>query len=63
MVAKGEGVGEGMEWEVGVSRCKLLYREWIHNRVLLQSTGNFIQYPAVNHNGTDYKKEYIYMYN
>ena len=28
-VAKREGVGGGMEWEVGVSRCKLLYREWI----------------------------------
>ena len=26
MVAKGEGVGDGMEWEFGVSRCKLLYR-------------------------------------
>ena len=29
VVAKGEGVGEGMEWEFGISRCKLLYREWI----------------------------------
>ena len=27
VVAKGEGVGGGMEWEVGVSRCKLLYKE------------------------------------
>ena len=24
-----EGVGGGMEWEVGVSRCKLLYIEWL----------------------------------
>ena len=31
VVAKGEGVGEGMEWEVGVSKCKLLYIEWINN--------------------------------
>ena len=29
VVAKGEGVGGGMEWEFGVSRCKLLYIEWI----------------------------------
>ena len=24
-----------MEWEVGISRYKLLYREWISNKVLL----------------------------
>ena len=47
MVAKGQGVGEGMEWEVGVSRCKLLYMEWINNKVLLDSTGNYIQYPVI----------------
>ena len=43
MVAKGEGVGGGMEWEAGVSRCKLLYMKWINNKVLLYSTGNYIQ--------------------
>ena len=31
LVVKGEGDGRGMEWEVGVSRCKLLYIEWIKN--------------------------------
>ena len=36
-----------MEWEVGVSRCKLFYIEWINNKVLLYSTGNFIQYPMI----------------
>ena len=36
MVAKGErGDGRGMEWEVGVSRWKLLHIEWINNKVLL----------------------------
>ena len=25
----------GMEWEAGVSRCKLLYTGWINNKVLL----------------------------
>ena len=54
VVAKGEGVGGGMKWEVGVSRCKLLYIEWINNKVLLYSTGNYIQYPVVNHNGKEY---------
>ena len=45
-----------MEWEVGVSRCKLLYIEWINNKVLLYSTENYIQYPMINHNGKEYKK-------
>ena len=40
-----------MEWEVGVSRCKLLYIKWINNRVILYSTENYIQYPMINYNG------------
>ena len=40
----------GMEWEFGISRCKLLYIEWINNKVLLCSTGNYIQYSVINHN-------------
>ena len=51
----------GMEWEFGVSRCKLLCIEWIDNEVLLYSTGNCIQYPVINHNGKEYEKEYIYV--
>ena len=51
--AKGEGVGGGMEWEAGVSRCKLLYIEWM-NKVLLYSTKNYSQYPMINHNGKEY---------
>ena len=62
MVANREGVGGGMEWEVRVSRCKLLYMEWISSKVLLYSTGNYIQYPVINHNGKEYKKiMYIYV--
>ena len=29
------GGGEGMDWELGVSRCKLLYREWTNHKVIL----------------------------
>ena len=36
-----------MDWKVGVSRSKLLYREGINNKVLLYSTENYIQYPAI----------------
>ena len=48
-----------MEWEFGVSRCKLLYIGWI-NKVLLYSRGDYTQYPVINHNGNEYEKEYIY---
>ena len=60
MVAKGKGVGGGMEWEVGVSRCKLLYIERI-NKVLLYSTGNCIQYLMINHNGKEYFNKRVYV--
>ena len=64
VVAKWEGFRGGMEREVGVSRCKLLRTEWIHNKVLLYSIENYIQYPMINHNGKKYfKKELTYMYN
>ena len=48
------GSGEGKEWEVGVSRCKLVYTDWINNRVLLYSTGCYIQYSMINHDGKEY---------
>ena len=51
-----------MEWEAGISRCQVLYTEWINNKVLLYSTENYIQYPVINHNGKEYKKERIYIY-
>ena len=53
--------GGGMDWESGTSRCKLLHTEWVNNKVLLYSPGNFIQYPVINHNGKEYKKECIYV--
>jgi len=48
--SQGGGYKRGMDWEFGI-RCKLLYIEQINNKVLLYSTGNYIQYAAVNHNG------------
>ena len=59
MVAKVEGGERGMDWEFGVGRCKLLHLEWINNKVLMYSTGNYVQYPVINHNGKECK--YIYM--
>ena len=39
-----KGVGKRGVLGDGVSRCKLLYIELIHNKVLLYSRGNHIQY-------------------
>ena len=36
---KVRGSGGGMDWEFGISRCKLLYIEWINNKVLLYTQG------------------------
>ena len=44
-----------MEWEFEVNRCKLVYMGWINNKVLLYSTGNYIQYPVINHSGKEYR--------
>ena len=54
-------VGGGEDWEFGISRCKLLYIDWINNKVLLYSTGNYSQYSVINHNGKEYEKEYVYI--
>ena len=59
LVAKGER--GGVEWEFGISRCKLLYTEWMINKVLLYNMGNYILYPVINHNGKGWEKECIYL--
>ena len=58
MVAKAEDGGRDVGWEFGTIRCKLLHKDWINNKVLLYSTGSYIQYPVINDNG----KIYIYVY-
>ena len=37
----------GIDWVFGISRSKLLHIEWINNKVLLYSTGNYIQSPGI----------------
>ena len=39
---KGGSVWGRKDWEFGISRGKLLYIRWIHNKVLLYSNGNSI---------------------
>ena len=40
MIANGERGGCGIDWEFGVSGCKLLHLEWMGNEVLLYSSRN-----------------------
>ena len=58
----GQEAGGGMEQEVGVSRCDLLYIEWINNKVLLYSTENYMKYPMIKYNGKEYFKKNLYTY-
>ena len=51
---RGRGHGAGKAWEFGMSKYELLYIRWIKNKVLLYSTGNYIQYPMINRNGNEY---------
>jgi len=44
--------GGRLDWEFGISRCKLINR--INNKILLYSTRNYIPYPMINHNGKEY---------
>ena len=50
-VVPGGGGGSGMDWEFGVSRCKLLHLEWINNEVVWNSTGKYIQSLGIEHDG------------
>ena len=47
---KGRG-WSGVDGEFGVSRCKLLHLDWISNEVLLYSTGDYIQFLGIEHDG------------
>ena len=50
-VARGEEGRSGMDGDLGVIRHKLLYLEWISSGVLLCSTGNYIQFLGLEHDG------------
>ena len=58
----GGGGGSGMEWEFGVSRCKLLHLEWIGNEIPLHSIGNYIQSLGLEHVGRYYQKKNVCVY-
>lgn len=60
VITKGMGVRTGMDWKFRVSRYKQFHLEWINNKLLLyRTTGNYIQYPGIEHDGKEYKKEFV----
>ena len=61
VVAKGEGEGSRMDWEFGVSRCKLLHLEWINNKVLLYNTGNYTESSGIDHDVKEYEEKNVYV--
>ena len=38
-----------------------IFLKGFHNKVILYSTGDYIQYSVTNHNRKEYGKEYIYV--
>ena len=39
---RGKGSGAGVDWELGISKCKLLYIRWINNKVLQGTKFNIL---------------------
>ena len=52
-----------MESKLGVWDWKIQTTIYKINKVLLYGMGSYIQNPVINHNGKEYEKEYVCMYN
>ena len=57
MVAK--GVAGRVVWVGSLGLCKVVYIGWRDNKVLLFSTGNYIQYPVINYIAKKYEKDCV----
>jgi len=60
VVAKGEAGREREGLGLCTGKYALLHLEWINNKVLMYSTGNYIEYPMINHNGKESFKKNIH---
>ena len=49
--------GEGINYEFGISKYKLLYIEQVNNKDILYNTGNYTQYLVITYNGRESEKE------
>ena len=50
----------GHDWRDLAAAAATLYIEWINNKVLLYSTGNYIQHPGINHDRKEHEKKCVY---
>jgi len=55
------GGGSGWDWQFGINRCKLLSLEWISNRILLYSTGNYVWSLVMEPGNVRKKNAYMYV--
>ena len=46
----------GEDWDCEFGRCELVHIGWTNNKALRYRTGNYIQYPVINHNGKEDEK-------
>ena len=51
-----------MDWELWISRCKLLYTEWINNKGPTVQHRELCSYSMINQNGKEYEKECVCIY-
>ena len=58
---KGKVQGGGIHQASGINIYTPLYIKQINSKVLLYSTGYYIQYPVINRNGKGYEKVYVYI--
>ena len=56
---QGGGGGKGMDWELGVDRCRLLPLEWISNEILLCIPGNYVWSLMLEHDNVRKKNVYL----
>ena len=59
VVPKGGLREGGMDWEFGVSQCKLFHVGWINDKILLCSIRNHVQHSVINHCRKEYEEESI----
>ena len=60
-ICQGGREGSGMDWEFGMSRCKILHLEWISSETLLYSTRNYIQSVAMEQDEGWCEKKNVYI--
>ena len=59
MVTIGKSSGGGINEKFGFKIYLSLWKT-DNQQYILYNTGNYVQYPVINHNGKEYDKEYMF---